>query len=54
MTSRDSGLAHGTHDIERQQPLDHGVRIGEMVLEYGDIRSIAKDRPIGALERHMW
>jgi hypothetical protein len=36
-----------------QQPLNHGVRIGEVVLKYGDIRSIAEDRPIGALKRHM-
>src|SRR6202049_4942703 len=36
-------LAHGTHDVKRQQPLNHGVRIGEVVLKYGDIRSIAED-----------
>src|SRR5260221_1167351 len=36
-------LAHGTHDIKRQQPLNHGVWIGEVVPKYSDIRSIAKD-----------
>jgi len=36
-------LAHGTHDIKRQQPLNHGVRIGEVVLKDGDIRSVAED-----------
>src|SRR5260370_26656075 len=29
-------LAHDTNDIKRQQSLNHGVRIGEMVLKYGD------------------
>src|SRR6478609_7404174 len=46
-------LAHDTHDIKRQQPLNHGVRIGEVVLKYGDVRSIAEHRPIGALKRHI-
>src|SRR5258705_13915206 len=44
-------LAHDTNDIERQQPLNHGVRIGEVVLKYGDVRSIAEHRPISALKR---
>src|ERR1700676_279471 len=39
--------------IKRQQPLNHGVRIGEVVLKYGDVRSIAEHRPIGALQRHI-
>src|SRR6202163_3898223 len=46
-------LAHDTHDIKRQQPLNQGVRIGEVVLKDGDIRSIADHGPIGALKRHM-
>jgi hypothetical protein len=46
-------LAHDTYDIKRQQPLSQGVRIGEVVLKYGDIRSIAEGGPIGALKRHM-
>ena len=46
-------LAHDTNDIKRQQPLNHGVRIGEVVLKYGDVRSIAEHRPIGALKRHI-
>src|SRR5713226_9444116 len=46
-------LAHDTNDIKRQQPLNHGVRIGEVVLKYGDVRSIAEHRPIGALQRHI-
>ena len=45
-------LAHDTDDVERQQPLDHRVRIGEVVLKDGDVRSIAEYRPIGALQRH--
>src|ERR1700694_4695468 len=45
-------LAHDTNDIKRQQPLNHSVRVGEMVLKYGDVRSIAEHRPIGALKRH--
>src|ERR1700704_5910048 len=28
-------LAHDTNDIKRQQPLNHGVRIGEVDLKYG-------------------
>jgi hypothetical protein len=35
-------LAHDTNDIKRQQPLNYGVRIGEVVLKYGDVRSIAE------------
>ena len=46
-------LAHDTNDIKRQQPLNHGVRIGEVVLKYGEVRSIAEQRPIGALKRHI-
>src|SRR6202162_5691960 len=46
-------LAHDTNDVKRQQPLNQGVRIGEMVLKYGDVRSIAEHRPIGALKRHI-
>src|ERR1700688_5279813 len=46
-------LAHDTNDIKRQQPLNHSVRIGEMVLKYGDVRSVAEHRPIGALKRHI-
>src|SRR6266404_9023113 len=34
-----SPLAHDTNDVKRQQPLNHGVRIGEVVLTYGDVRS---------------
>src|ERR1700736_5237989 len=36
-----------------QQPLNQGVRIGNMVLKYSDVRSIAEHRPIGALKRHI-
>src|SRR6266853_371360 len=46
-----SPLAHDTNHIKRQQPLHHGIRIGEVVLKYGDVRSIAEHRPIGALNR---
>src|SRR5437016_11982882 len=46
-------LSHDTNDIKRQQPLNHGVRIGEVVLKYGDVRSIAEYRPVGALKRHI-
>ena len=46
-------LAHHTNDIKRQQPLNHGVRIGEVVLKCGDVRSIAEHRPIGALKRNI-
>src|SRR2546425_2927231 len=46
-------LAHDTNDIKRQQPLNDGVWIGEVVLKYGDIRSIAEHRPIGALKCHI-
>jgi hypothetical protein len=46
-------LAHNTNDIERQQPLNHGVWIGEVVLKYGDVRSVTEHRPIGTLKRHI-
>src|SRR2546422_5689523 len=45
--------SHNTNDIKRQQPLNHGVRIGEVFPKYGDVRSIAEHRPIGALQRHI-
>src|SRR5580704_9086148 len=48
-----SPLAHDADDIKRLQPLDHGVRIGEVALKYGDLRSIAEHRPVGALKRHI-
>src|SRR6266404_5827318 len=46
-------LAHDTNDIKRQQPLNHGVRIGEVVLKYDDVRSVAEHRPSGALKRRI-
>src|SRR5260370_24475791 len=46
-------LAHDTNDIKREQPLNYGVRIGEVVMKYGDIRSIADHRPIGPLKRYI-
>ena len=46
-------LAHDTNDIKRQQPLNHGVRFGEVVLKYGDVRSIAEHRPIDAFKRDI-
>src|SRR5258707_5097630 len=53
-TARQRGpLAHDTNDIKKQQPLNHGVRIGKVVLKYGDVRSIAEYRPVGAFERHI-
>src|ERR1700732_5427089 len=46
-------LAHDANDVKRQQPLNDSVRIGEVVLKYGDLRSIAEHRPVGALKRHI-
>src|SRR3989454_2455412 len=46
-------LAHDTNHIKRQQPLNHGVWIGEVVLKYGDVRSITEHRPIGAFKRRI-
>src|SRR5258706_16454781 len=46
-------LAHETNDIKRQQPLNHGIRIGEVVMKYGDVRSLAEHRPIGTLKRRI-
>src|SRR5580704_4114868 len=46
-------LAHDTNDIKRQQPLNHGIRIGEVVLKHGDVSSITQHRPIGALKRRI-
>jgi hypothetical protein len=46
-------LAHDTNHIKRQQPLNHGVWIGEVVLKYGYVRSIAEQRPISALKRYI-
>jgi hypothetical protein len=46
-------LAHDTNDIKGQQPLNHGVRIGEVVLKHGDVGSITEHRPIGALKGHI-
>jgi hypothetical protein len=46
-------LAHDTYDIKGQQSLNQRVGIGEMVLKYRDVHSIAKHRPIGAFQRHV-
>src|ERR1700722_14971627 len=53
VTGQRGPLAHDANDIKRQQPLNHGVWIGEMVLKYGDVGSIAEQRPIGALKRYI-
>src|SRR5260221_9501751 len=53
-TARQRGpLAHDTNDIKRQQPLNQGVRVGEVVLKYHDVRSMADHRPIGTLKRDI-
>src|SRR5260370_32317398 len=46
-------LTHHTDDVKGQEPLNHGIWIGKVVLKYNDIRSIAEHRPIGALKRHV-
>src|ERR1700680_3348873 len=46
-------LAHDTNDIKRQQPLNHGLRIGYVVLKYGDVCAMAEYRPIGSLKRRI-
>src|SRR5260370_41795554 len=46
-------LAHDTNDVKRLQPLNQGVRVGEVVLEHREVRLIAEHRPIGALKRHI-
>ncbi len=33
--------------------INHGLWIGEVVLKYGDVRSITEQRPISALKRHI-
>ena len=46
-------LTHDTDDVKRQQALNHGIWIGKVVLKYGNIRSVAECRPIGALKRYV-
>ncbi len=46
-------LTHDTDDVKRQQPPNHGIWIGKVVLKYGNIRSLADCRPIGAVKRHV-
>src|ERR1700738_1009243 len=46
-------LAHDTNDIKWEQSLNHGLFIGDVILKYGDVRSLAEHRPVGALKRHI-
>src|SRR5260370_4926973 len=46
-------LAHDTNHIKRQQPLNHGVWIGEVVLKYSYVRPITEQRPIVAFMRRI-
>jgi len=43
-----------TQRHQKQQPLKHGVRIGEVVMEYGDVRSLAKHRPSALSSATFW
>ena len=54
MIARQGGpLAHDTNDIKRQQPLNHGLSIGEVVLKYGNVRSVSEHRPISTPQRNI-
>src|SRR4029077_20964375 len=44
VTRQRGPLAHDTNDIERQQPLNYGLPIGEVVLKYDDVCSMAEYR----------
>jgi hypothetical protein len=46
-------LTHDTHDVKREQPLNHRLWFGKVVPKYRYIGSIAEYRPIGALKRHV-
>jgi hypothetical protein len=46
-------LTHDTDDVKGQQSLDHGIWIGKVVSKYGNIRSLANCRPIGAVTRYV-
>src|SRR4029077_1216813 len=46
-------LTHDTHDVEWEQPLNHCLWFGKVVVKYGYIGSIAEYRPIGALVRYV-
>src|SRR6202051_1087806 len=46
-------LAHDANDIKGEQPLNHGLRIGDVVLKYGDVCAMAEYRPIGTLKRRI-
>jgi hypothetical protein len=44
-------LAHGAHDVEREQCL-RGFRLGKMPVEDGYFGSALHRRPVGELEGH--
>jgi putative transcriptional regulator len=46
-------LTHDTHDVKREQPLNHCLWFGKVVPKYRYIGSIAEYRPIDDLKRHV-
>ena len=46
-------LPHDAENIKGKQASSERLQLGDMVLKYGDVRSIAEHPPIGALKRHI-
>src|SRR6202011_1513692 len=46
-------LPHDAENIKGNQTSSERLQLGDMVLKYGDVCSIAEYRPIGALKRHI-
>jgi hypothetical protein len=46
-------LAHHAHDVERLESLDHGVRIGDVIVEHGDRGARSHLRPVSHAQRDV-
>ena len=44
-------LAHDAHHLERPEPVDHGVRVSEVVVEHRDVGPGGDLRPVGHAQR---
>jgi hypothetical protein len=53
ITRQRCSLPHDAHHVERRQPLNDGVWVGEVIIEHGDLGSGGHVGPVGHAQRDV-
>ena len=53
VTRQRCALPHDAHHVERRQPLNDGVWVGEVIVEHGDLGSGGHVGPVGHAQRDV-